>query len=717
MPITILKPEEKFAFLAGVSTSAARTVLSGADSQEFEDVEASTDGLADLRRMATSPGRLAGIRLNPNRLTERQIQHLPRLAVGRATRIMRGGPYFTLEEFEMAAGLPRPLLGELLEVPVYRALDKTTGRYRRMQPVPGLYVGPEVGSSGIAEPGGFETVRGVSKRSRVRIYRATSFEAQPEPHVLKSALDGRVLPALQDQDGLTRYLVPLRIDVWFRRGTPMDEATDIVEAVGLRPLAGHYRVFHTACFCPAEFRAWPQGDPLAATLAAIARVQQFEQVLFAEPDEIGLADFPPASAVRASEGELESAGRFWNLEMVDLAGAQTCTEGSSRVTIFTVDSGIRLDHADLAPALREDWGNYDLNYSTYDPEAETSPSDAVIGHGTRVASVAVAQGTPSAPDSARGMARLCKFVPVKIDGLPTAAGYGFRAAAIRQATSLLRPGERGVLNLSWGMGGDHIGIREALREADQHDIAIAVSAGNYVAGETQVADKIHFPSAYTHLEPRLASMCSVAAFNADGRRASYSYFGPTSVSFAAPGGELGGAGSGVYVASLGPAYSYAAGTSFAAPHVAGLIALLFSLDPTLTAAQAIQLIRDTCDRPDAAQEPYWDKLGAGFINAGRAVSTLARRVGGSPGVTTPGPSTPSVPPPPVFIPPANGRVNINTALEPAFENLPSVTGWHAEAAVHTRRSRGRYETVWHLVFTGAWDFGLIASLGDQIYTG
>src|SRR2546425_6358157 len=38
-----------------------------------------------------------------------------------------------------------PLLAELLEVPVYRALDKTTGRYRRMQPMPGLYVGPRPG--------------------------------------------------------------------------------------------------------------------------------------------------------------------------------------------------------------------------------------------------------------------------------------------------------------------------------------------------------------------------------------------------------------------------------------------------------------------------------------------------------------------------------------------------------------------------------------------
>ena len=431
-----------------------------------------------------------------------------------------------------------------------------------------------------------------------------------------------MLPALQDQDGLTRYLVPLRIDVWFRSGTSREEAAEIVAATGFRPLTGQYRVFSTACFCPCQFAAWPAGDPLAETMAAVARVQQFEQVLFAEPDELGLTDFPPPGLTRQAEGELESVGRFWNLEMVNVADAHVHTEGSSRVTIFTIDSGIRLNHADLAAALRDDWAQYDLNYSAGDPEAERSPSDVVVGHGTNVAS---AQGTPEAVDSARGMARRCKFVPVKIDGSPTAVGYGFRAAAIRQATSLLRPGERGVINLSWGMGGDHIGIREALRDADQRDIAIVVSGGNYYPGEAQVADKIHYPSAYTHLEPRFASMCSVAACNADRRRSSYSYFSATSVTFAAPGGERGGAGSGVYVASLGPGYKYTAGTSFAAPHVAGLIALLFSLDPTLSAAQAIRLVRDTCAQPDPTSEPYWNKLGAGFVDASRAAAANPNR--------------------------------------------------------------------------------------------
>jgi hypothetical protein len=148
-----------------------------------------------------------------------------------------------------------------------------------------------------------------------------------------------------------------------------------------------------------------------------------------------------------------------------------------------------------------------------------------------------------------------------------------------------------------------------------------------------------------------------------------------------------------------------------------LIALLFSLDPSLTAAQAIQLIRETCERPNPAYEPNWDKLGAGFIHAARAVSALARRLGRGTGATSPGPSEPPAPPPPVFIPPANGRVDINTAPELDFARLPSVTAWHAAAAVQTRRARGRYETVWHLVFAGAWDFGLIASLGDRIYVG
>lgn len=51
----------------------------------------------------------------------------------------------------------------------------------------------------------------------------------------------------------------------------------------------------------------------------------------------------------------------------------------------------------------------------------------------------------------------------------------------------------------------------------------------------------------------------------------------------------------------------------------------FSLDPTLSAAQAIRLVRDTCAQPDPTSEPYWNKLGAGFVDASRAAAANPNR--------------------------------------------------------------------------------------------
>jgi DNA uptake protein ComE-like DNA-binding protein len=58
------------------------------------------------------------------------------------------------------------------------------------------------------------------------------------------------------------------------------------------------------------------------------------------------------------------------------------------------------------------------------------------------------------------------------------------------------------------------------------------------------------------------------------------------------------------------------------------------------------------------------------------------------GLPPPTPIEPIPPQPPPVVAPVNGKVDINTAAQPAFEQLPMVTAWHAEAAVRLRQSRG-----------------------------
>jgi hypothetical protein len=67
-------------------------------------------------------------------------------------------------------------------------------------------------------------------------------------------------------------------------------------------------------------------------------------------------------------------------------------------------------------------------------------------------------------------------------------------------------------------------------------------------------------------------------------------------------------------------YGFKSGTSMAAPHVAGLAALVWSRNRSLTNQQVRQVIQDTCDNIDAANPGFIGQLGRGRINAFQATS-------------------------------------------------------------------------------------------------
>ncbi|BCJ50177.1 extracellular protease [Actinoplanes sp. NBRC 14428] len=128
------------------------------------------------------------------------------------------------------------------------------------------------------------------------------------------------------------------------------------------------------------------------------------------------------------------------------------------------------------------------------------------------------------------------------------------------------------------------------------------------------------------------NVVSVSSLNRAGNRAFYSNFGST-VDIAAPGGEVRRATDapgtrttpqdGVLstlnagtTTPAGPAYKTYMGTSMAAPHVAGVAALLLSHTPGLTPAQAEAALKDTA-RPIPGSCP--EGCGAGLVDAAAAV--------------------------------------------------------------------------------------------------
>lgn len=669
------------------------------------------------------PESLHNYRLNPNRMSLAQLQQLPGLTTDRLSLLRDNRPFFSLLEFAQVSHLPVDVLEPLIELPSYSWFDKPKGEMVSVTPVPGIY-------SAITQSSDFESVSldsligftgrtlAVSGQQIALVTPSTS--VMPQLTSLKHALTGRICPALRDAAGVVRYVVPLSVDLWFEPETSCDRIETILTALNLQIAPDQTASLSNLGYVRAQIPGCPvDTDPLKAVLDVIQQAQSYSELRFAEPEQIGEADFPPDTAQLAQDSDFEASYQYWNHHAIHLAAAHQLTTGSPHVTVFVVDSGLETEHPALATSLRPDWPTVDLNFALGLPESARSPQETDVTHGTQVASIVSGQGARLATSGAgvdpeahvvQGIAPGCTVLPIKISGT---LGYGLRAAAIRQAIALLPAGDRGIINLSWRIQGEHIGIREALIEADRQGFAIVTSAGNYRLGEPQIADKIHYPSAYGHRYPQLKSLCSVAATTANGTRAAYSYFGSSSITVAAPGGESGQAGIALYAATPIGQHAYVWGTSFAAPHVTGLLALMFSRNRQLTAAAAIDLVKQTAQPLNVSEA---QPLGRGLIDAYAALQAVPEADLAEP---TAGSVEPVLSPTAVTEPltPAaavSAKLNLNTSSADQLASLPGMNTWRIEHLLRYRQAQGPLTSVWDLLNTGAFNPWAVYQLVDNV---
>ena len=230
------------------------------------------------------------------------------------------------------------------------------------------------------------------------------------------------------------------------------------------------------------------------------------------------------------------------------------------VTVAVVDTGVEPDHPDLLPNLLVNEG--------YDFWNKNSGEDDGYGHGTLVAGIiAAAEGNGGYV----GVAPQAKILPVKVMG---PEGQFSDAAADRGTLYAVRSSAR-IVNLSWGSFGARVkGIQDALSLAAARDKLVVIAAGNHgadldghvdYAGESP--NSVGYPTSLT-----VANLTWLNELAPD------SNYGRFHVQIAAPG-------SGIEGDYTGGWYGGGSGTSFAAPQVAGVSALLFSLYPQATAAQ------------------------------------------------------------------------------------------------------------------------------------
>jgi serine protease len=369
------------------------------------------------------------------------------------------------------------------------------------------------------------------------------------------------------------------------------------------------------------------------TLMAIKSLRGDPEVEYVEPNYRVKAALVPDDAVFSLQ---------WHYPLIDLPTAWDTTTGEASVVVAVVDTGILSRHPDLAGQLVP---GYDFVRDTAsagdgggidpDPEDPGDRSDSAANtyHGTHVAGTVAAAGNNGI--GVAGVAWSARIMPLRALGV-SGSGTSYDVnQAMRYAAGL--PNDSGtlperpadIINLSLGGGGFSQADQDLISQVRAAGVMVVASAGN------EASSLPAYPASYD-------GVISVSAVDAQQRITSYSNSGAL-VDIAAPGGDnsvdlngdgypdgvlsTGGTGAGP---SIDFTYTFLNGTSMAAPHVAGVLALMKSVNPDLSPAD-IDALLARGDMTDDLGLPGRDDLyGFGLVNAQRSLLAAIEAGGSSP---------------------------------------------------------------------------------------
>lgn len=249
-----------------------------------------------------------------------------------------------------------------------------------------------------------------------------------------------------------------------------------------------------------------------------------------------------------------SAPDQYALEQVRLPDAWETSLGSIDAAVCVIDTGVRMTHEDLG--LARYLGGYDF----YNNDA--TPTDD-NGHGTHVAGIAAAE-----IDNATGIAGAGNvgYYAVKVLGAHGGGSFTDIAAGIRWCADNTIP--RTVISLSLGASIGSAVVRSAVEHAAAQGKVVVAAAGN----DGPCTNCVGYPARY---EDVIAVSCTDDTTDL----CDFSSQGPD-VDVAAPGSAI----LSTYRSS-DTSYATLSGTSMSTPYVSGALALAWSANPDLTAAQ------------------------------------------------------------------------------------------------------------------------------------
>ena len=330
-----------------------------------------------------------------------------------------------------------------------------------------------------------------------------------------------------------------------------------------------------------------------STKEAIKRLKTHQAIEYVEPDyRVSIATTPNDPRFGDLWG-LNNEGQTGGVADADIDApeAWSISTGSRDVVVGVIDTGVDYSHPDL---LANAWVNpgeiagdgIDNDGNGYVDDvhginAITNSGDPMDdqGHGTHVSGTIGASGNNN-----EGIVGVNHDVSIAGCKFLDASGSGSTSDAIKCIDYMVGLKNSGVnlrvLNNSWGGGGYSQALADAITASEDADILFVAAAGND-AVDNDVNP--HYPSNYEN-----DSVLSIASTDSSDNMSGFSQWGLESVDMGAPG-------SAILSTIPGGGYATYSGTSMATPHVAGVAALVLSVNPDLTTVELKELLMSSGD--------------------------------------------------------------------------------------------------------------------------
>lgn len=311
----------------------------------------------------------------------------------------------------------------------------------------------------------------------------------------------------------------------------------------------------------------------------------------------------------------ENQGYTSYLNKIQAYLAWDLTKGNTNVVVAVVDDAVRWEHEDLdnkywknsaetANGIDDDGNGYvddlkgwDFADSDNNPTSPTTATASTFSHGTHIAGICAAN-----TDNTIGVAGVgfnIKYMPLKCvkdnSATPNIITHGWNGVQYAIAK------KADVISISWGGTVQSSTYQSIIDDAEAAGIVVVAAVGN--DGQNMV----YYPAGYTNV-------VAVAATSSSDVISSYSNYG-TAVKICAPGNSIYST-----VATTGNnGYASKSGTSMATPVVSGIVALIKSYNGSLSPAAIRSCLYSTADDISTLNPNYIGLLGAGRVNAQKAV--------------------------------------------------------------------------------------------------